>query len=109
MPTSVLEELRRLVARGVRGAIVALALAERLPSIRTDSRGDAAVIDAALARRAAVVTADRALAARLRKAGVDVFVPRDRHHLELRPGLARSEGTSLRVAPSEAARRRQRL
>jgi rRNA-processing protein FCF1 len=109
VPTAVLEELRRLVARGVRGAAVALALAERLPSIRTDSRGDAAVVDAALAGRAAVVTADKALATRLHTAGVDVLVPRDRHHLELRRGRARAEGASLQVVSGEPAGRRQRL
>jgi len=56
-----------------------------------------------------VVTADKALATRLHTAGVDVLVPRDRNHLELRRGRARAEGASLQVVSGEPAGRRQRL
>jgi rRNA-processing protein FCF1 len=92
VPSSVRNEVDRLAERGVTGAAAASAFAARFPTVRTAGRGDDGVLRAARYARAAVVTADRALAVRLRSEGVTVLVPRDRHRLELRP--------AVRAAPS---------
>jgi len=84
VPSSVRGELERLVARHVPGATTAAAVARKFPELPVTGQGDTAVLDAAVRHRAWVVTADRALAERLRGAGVTVMVPRDRHRLELR-------------------------
>jgi rRNA-processing protein FCF1 len=81
-----IEELDRLVARSTRHAVAARALAERFARLSGSGHGDDAVVAAAVRRRAVVVTADRALQARLRARGIAVLAPRDRHRLELRPG-----------------------
>jgi len=109
VPTSVLEELDRLVARGVRGARAAAALARGFDIVQVGARGDRAVLLAAMERHGWVVTADRILARRLREFGVTVLVPRDRHRLELKPGRPRSAVSALPAPRSEPARRRQRL
>jgi rRNA-processing protein FCF1 len=109
VPTSVLEELDRLVARGVRGARAAAAFARNFGIVPVSARGDRAVVLAAIERHGWVVTADRGLAERLRDSGVTVLVPRDRHRLELKPGRPRDEVSTLRVPRAEPARRRQRL
>jgi rRNA-processing protein FCF1 len=88
VPSSVIGELDRLVVRGVPGAPAAAALARRFPILPGSGRGDTAILVAAVHHRAWVVTADRALAARLRGRGVDVLVPRDRQRLELHRGQA---------------------
>jgi len=82
VPSSVRDELDRLVADGTPQATAARTMAERFPVVRARGRGDAAVLEAAVRRGAWVVTADRALAARLVAVGVTVLVPRDRHRLE---------------------------
>jgi len=109
VPTSVLEELDRLVVRGVRGARAAAAFARNFGIVPVSARGDRAVVLAAIERHGWVVTADRALAERLRDSGVTVLVPRDRHRLELKPGRSHGAVSTLRVPRAEPARRRQRL
>ncbi|MCI4350832.1 MAG: DNA-binding protein [Thermoplasmata archaeon] len=80
VPSSVLRELRRLVARGEAHAREALELAGRFAVTPNQGVGDAALV--ALARAGdAVVTADRELQGRLRARGVEVLTPRDRVHL----------------------------
>jgi len=109
VPTSVRSELIRLSARGVPGAQAALALSERFSPIEARSRGDAALVELAFRRGAAVVTADRALADRLQSQGVSVLVPRDRQRLELHPGRSLEvprPGARPRSGPLS---RRQRL
>jgi rRNA-processing protein FCF1 len=86
VPSSVLGELDRLALRGVPGARAAVALARRFRVFDVAGRGDLAIVEAAEGSRAAVVTADRALANRLRSQGVEVLAPRDRHRLERMPG-----------------------
>ncbi|HXY12116.1 MAG TPA: twitching motility protein PilT [Thermoplasmata archaeon] len=109
VPSSVVEEVDRLVARGVPGARAAAALARSFLVVPAEGRGDQAILDLAVRRRAYVVTADRALAARLSAAGLVVLVPRDRHRLQVRPGrssvLSRSPVLPLR----KGVPRRQRL
>lgn len=94
--TSVLRELDRLVARKVARATAARLLAERWPALAAPGVGDAALARAAVRANAWVVTADRDLRARLRKAGVVVLAPRDRHRLERWDPLP---GTTLRRPP----------
>lgn len=84
MPTAVRAELDLLVGRGAAWAAAARSFAGRLRTVRTTGRGDSAVVEVAVRLRAAVVTADRVLAERLRRAGVAVLVPRDRTRLELK-------------------------
>jgi rRNA-processing protein FCF1 len=83
VPSSASEELGRLERRGVEGARLARSLADTLPTLPVDGRGDAAIFAAAVAHDAVVATADRGLAERLRSAGRPVLVPRDRSRLEL--------------------------
>jgi rRNA-processing protein FCF1 len=82
VPTSVLHELDRLVDRATPDAAAARALAARFRPVTTRGAGDEAVLNAALRTGAWVVTADRALRARLTARGVGVLAPRDRHRLE---------------------------
>ena len=84
VPTAVRAELDLLVGRGAARALAARSFAGRLRTVRTAGRGDSAVVEVAVRLRTAVVTADRALAERLRRAGVAVLVPRDRTRLELK-------------------------
>ena len=83
VPRSVLAEIDRLAERGVAGARAARALAGRYPAVRTEGRGDDAIVRVAVAGRLPVVTADRHLQTRLSAQGVAVLAPRDRHRLEL--------------------------
>jgi rRNA-processing protein FCF1 len=82
VPTSVLRELDRLVGRATPGAAAARALAARFRPVTAQGVGDEAVLRAAVRTGAWVVTADRALRARLAAHGVGVLAPRDRHRLE---------------------------
>ena len=109
VPSCVIDELDRLVARGVRGARAAAALARDFPILPVEGRGDAAILQAAVRHGAWVVTADRALAERLRRRGVSVLVPRDRHRLEVHRGRAPAPSSPSSGARGEPARRRQRL
>jgi rRNA-processing protein FCF1 len=109
VPSSVVDELAGLVARGVAGARAAFALAQRFSMLAVPGRGDMAVLEAAVRHGAWVVTADRALAERLRRRGVNVLVPRDRHHLELHRGRAPAPSPPPSRPRAEPARRRQRL
>ncbi len=86
VPSSVVDELDRLVARRVLGADLARALARRFPTFPAPGVGDDAILDAAARDRSLVVTADRVLAERLRLRGLTVLVPRDRERLERRVG-----------------------
>ncbi len=86
VPTSVLEELDRLVARRTPLAELARGVARRFPVLRAPGTGDDAILAAAVRERALVVTADRVLAERLRIRGITVLVPRDRVRLERRAG-----------------------
>ena len=105
VPSSAFEELERLRARGISGAPAALKLALRYPAVPVEGRGDAAILAIAVRDRALVVTADRALAGRLQRAGLPVLVPRDRSRLELRPARRPSRAPAVR----KPVRRRQRL
>jgi rRNA-processing protein FCF1 len=80
-----IRELDHLVDRETVGAGAARALADKF--VRTPARGegDDAVVAVALREAALVVTADRGLQERLRREGVTVLAPRDRHRLEVRP------------------------
>ncbi len=109
VPSSVIDELDRLVARGVPGARGASALAQKFPVAPVEGRGDAAILKAAVRNGAWVVTADRALAERLRSEGVTVLVPRDRHRLELHRGRSPTPSPPPSGVRREPARRRQRL
>ena len=82
VPGSVVRELevvgRRKFAREAR------AMAERLPLLENEGRGDRAILAAARAGPArAVLTNDRALRAQLRKAGVPVLYVRGKARLAL--------------------------
>ncbi|NNN17209.1 MAG: hypothetical protein HKL79_02450 [Thermoplasmata archaeon] len=92
VPTSVLHELDDLLQRGTPEAGLARALAGRFASIDSPGRGDDAILELAVERRAFVVTADRALSDRLVNAGLDVLMPRDRDRLVRRAGRARPAG-----------------
>ena len=94
VPTVVHAELERLVVRGAPLAAAAQAFASSLRSVRTTGRGDPAIVAVAGRLRATVLTADRALAERLRRVGVAVLVPRDRARLELK--LPRRGGPGAR-------------
>jgi len=83
----VVAELDGLLARGARGAGAARALADTVPVVPAPGRGDAAIVAVAARLGATVVTADRALGAELRRRGVRVLRPRDRHRLEETEGL----------------------
>ncbi|HYB79523.1 MAG TPA: hypothetical protein VEG66_07185 [Thermoplasmata archaeon] len=109
VPSSALEELERLVARGVPGAPAAWRFALRYPVVPVEGRGDAALLRSAIRHRVSVVTADRALAARLQRAGLSVLVPRDRHRLELRPARPPSVRAPRVLAARRPVGRRQRL
>ncbi len=82
IPASVLGELDRLLDRETPDAASARALASRFLAVATIGRGDAAVRWAALRHDAWVVTGDRELRERLRRDGIPVLYPRDRHRLE---------------------------
>jgi len=97
VPSSVLDEIRELVHREVRGARSAAELARKFPVLPNSGKGDAAIVDSAVRERATVVTADRELANRLRARGLSVLIPRDRHRLELR------RGARTRSAPDTGA------
>ncbi len=114
VPSSVVEELGRLQARNVPLAHAARELAERFPRVNVERSGDAGILEAALARGASVVTADRALALRLRARGVRVLRPRDRARLEQterlarrsRPGAERTADRPRRPGQSHARAKR---
>lgn len=81
VPSSVLEELDRLAATK-RVARAARLLAERFEVVDVPGRGDDALVEAARARGAVVVTNDRRLRRRLREAGLPVIYLRERSRLE---------------------------
>jgi len=108
VPRPVVAELDRLAARGVAHAAAARALADRFRPVASVGRGDAAVVAAADRFGATVVTADRALADRLGRAGRTVLVPRDRTRLHrIDPPAARDgrrAATVKKRPPLEAGR-----
>jgi rRNA-processing protein FCF1 len=83
-----IRELDRLVDRATPSAAGARALAEKFARTPARAEGDEAVVEVALRERAIVVTSDRGLQERLRRSGISILVPRDRHRLELRPARA---------------------
>jgi uncharacterized protein len=85
--SSGIRELDRLTERRTPGASGARAFAEKFSQTPSRAEGDDAVLEVALRENAAVVTADRQLQQRLRRRGVRVLAPRDRHRLELRPAF----------------------
>lgn len=82
VPSSVLAELEGL-ATGDRRGRAALELARRYPVHETDLSGDEAVLAAAEALAACVVTSDRALLAALRERRIPRITLRSRTHLVL--------------------------
>lgn len=108
VPRSVLNELGRLVERGVAGARLAAELAATLPPLAGPGRGDDAILALAIRERAVVLTADRGLTQRLHSAGLDVLVPRDRSRLELRRApKGASSAASVRVTVKKRPRLRR--
>ncbi|MGA9840643.1 MAG: PIN domain-containing protein [Thermoplasmata archaeon] len=106
-----IRELDGLVEGRSPGAAGARSLARRFSPIPVRKRGDDAVVEAAVREHAVVVTADRGLQERLRRRGVTVLVPRDRHRLEVLP--PRTSGRSAqrpvaRAADKSTARTRRR-
>jgi len=102
LPASVAAELDGLAKSLTPGAMAARALAERYPIVPTRAGGDEGVMEAALAARAGVATADRELRRRLAQRGIAALVPRDRHRLELvvgRPPPARGVAPARRASP----------
>jgi rRNA-processing protein FCF1 len=81
VPSSVLEELRRL-ARTKREARAALRLAERYTVIQTTGRRDPALLKLARELGAAVLTNDKRLREQLRSAGIPVIFLRGRSQLD---------------------------
>jgi rRNA-processing protein FCF1 len=102
-------ELDQLVDRGTPKAAAARAFADRFE--RTAARNDAddAVLEVAVREDAIVVTADRELQGRLRRRGISVLSPRDRHRLELRPGLAAPTNRRGRSSRAAMVKKRSRL
>jgi len=82
VPSSVAGELRRLAAKD-RAAKGALALAAKYRTHETEERGDRAVVAAAEALGAHVVTSDQGLLAILRDRGIPRITLRSRTHLVL--------------------------
>ncbi len=87
-------ELDRLVERATPSAVGARAFAKRFVRVVAKGEGDDAVVEVATRKRAVVLTADRALQTRLRRRGISVLAPRDRHRLELQPGLPPPAGSA---------------
>lgn len=81
VPTSVLRELDRL-SGGSSEARAARSLADRFPALPVEGKGDDALLAAAKAHEAVVVTNDRRLRARLREWGLPVIYLRERSRLE---------------------------
>ncbi|MGA8302308.1 MAG: hypothetical protein WA691_07690 [Thermoplasmata archaeon] len=103
-----IRELDRLVDRATPAAAGARALADRFARTPTRAEGDEAVVEVALRERAIVVTSDRGLQERLRRCGISILVPRDRHRLELRPGRStRSRRTPIVSLREEKSSRRR--
>ena len=82
VPSGVVRELERLAAED-RTAKGALSLAAKYRMHETPERGDAAVVAAAEALRAHVVTSDRGLLAVLRARGIPCVTLRSKTHLVL--------------------------
>ena len=82
VPASVVRELEVVGRR--KFAAAARAMAERLPLLENEGRGDEAIVAAARAGPArAVLTNDRALREQLREAGVPVLYVRGKARIEL--------------------------
>jgi len=99
VPSSVVGELERLVRDSTPGAVAARALADRFERAESTARGDSGVVEAAERLRASVVTADRALRARLVRRGIAVLGPRDRSRLEVTPGAPAAARARSRRPP----------
>jgi rRNA-processing protein FCF1 len=103
-----LRELDHLVERHTPHAAAARDYSTRFVLVASKGDGDDAVVEVALRKRAFVVTADQELQARLRRQGVSVLAPRDRHRLELQPALADTHASALakprraRISPRRA-------
>jgi len=88
-------ELVRLAREGSRPAELALIQTAAWPRIEGPGAGDDAILALALRHRLRLATADRELAQRATRAGLEVLVPRDRTRLTLRSG--RGTGASATV------------
>jgi len=76
LPSTVLIELDRLEARGLRSTVVARRLAAGLPILEAGPLGDGDILVLARRRHAWVLTSDRAFRTRLVDAGLRVLYPR---------------------------------
>ncbi len=84
VPSSVIDELRRVAASGGRPeARAALELAARYRTVEARSEGDEAVLEVARRLGAALMTNDSNLRKRARAAGLRVIGMRGRDHLEM--------------------------
>lgn len=109
VPVAVLAELHHLSERGEPSAIPALEWARRHRSIESPARGDAALEELGLRLRTAVVTSDRGLIARLRRAGVPVLRPRGARRLVwVAPAGSSGERPSATVKKRPPVERRPR-
>jgi rRNA-processing protein FCF1 len=82
VPSSVRSELRKL-SQMDKAAKAALGLAERFADVATKTKGDDAIVEAALALDAVVVTNDSDLLGKLKEKGVRRIRLRSRSHLVL--------------------------
>jgi rRNA-processing protein FCF1 len=99
VPSSVIAELDRLVARRTMNASLARTLADRFPILPATGRGDLGLLRLAVRHRATVVTGDRDLRRRLVAAGIAVLSPRGSVRLaRSEPGPALPPRTRARRA-----------
>ena len=109
-PSVAIAELDRLVAAGVPGASVARALAGKVPVATCPGRGDAALVAAAAAAGAWVLTGDRRLERELLRRGVPVLTPRANGGLVLRrPRPSRDDAAAPTVMKRTPVRRRRTI
>jgi len=83
IPSSVIAELRGLVAGKKPNSRPALLLAQRYPVEETGVGKDASLLELGLDLDAVVVTGDMELKRQLRDRGVAVVYPRGQNHMEL--------------------------
>ncbi|MHB1931405.1 MAG: PIN domain-containing protein [Thermoplasmata archaeon] len=96
LATPVRRELLRLSEDGSREAAIALNRTGAWPRVLGPGTGDDAILAVALRHRMLLATADRELAERASRAGLDVLVPRDRSRLTLRSGRARAPSATVK-------------
>jgi len=79
VPSCVIDELDRIVAKEAKGA---RSLAEKYRIVQVKNAGDEGILEAALEQRAAVITNDQELIEVLRKSSVPVIRMRERQRLD---------------------------